>query len=449
MRADCAVSVELPGLFVGDELRREQAFDAMRLHRPLFTAREGLAQVGEVGERRHRVDPRLLQLIARRAEVELTFEVMQAGLQERLTVQRAPQTDRTEAVSGRQRLVREVLRQLFGRHVHIGEDDDPGDGMLDHLRAPARLASGVEPLAALETEVFEKRDQRREARAARTVRVMIVIGPAQPQRILPRFLNPSRPVASQPVLALGDEEQLARAVSTQIEDRRIDELPGVSEPVGIVIEIAAAQAQALQMAGDLRQRDNFIRVRFKRERRMSLDDPQLDIVLVGDAGPTQRGERLTFDLDPRQAVCGEEIDDRLHLDCQLPRRPRVAAHAREQPERMLPHFADRARFQGHRLVVCGVAVTVRTDGKHTRSALGKRQRGWAKGSHISDMAQFGEGWITSGQTKVIEPVEQPRSRFVEHPFRQARRERIASQTVVEQRLNELRRLGLRRPSMSR
>ena len=165
---------------------------------------------------------------------------MQSRLQERFAVQTAPQTDGAELVTRRERLVREVLREFFRGHVHVGENDDASDGMLDDLGTPTGVESRIEPLATDEAESFQERDQWREARAARTIRVVIVIGPAEAESVLPSLLYSSRLVATEPVVALGGEEQLARAISPQVGDRGVHELRGVSEPGGIVIEDSRA-----------------------------------------------------------------------------------------------------------------------------------------------------------------------------------------------------------------
>ena len=52
-------------------------------------------------------------------------------------------------------VVGEVAQQFVRRQVHVGEDHDAGLRLLQHLRAPARLVAGVEPLAAVEAELLQ------------------------------------------------------------------------------------------------------------------------------------------------------------------------------------------------------------------------------------------------------------------------------------------------------
>ena len=48
---------------------------------------------------------------------------------------------------------------FFGRKIDVGKDHDAALRLLQHLRAPARFAAGVEPLAAVEAHLLERGDQ--------------------------------------------------------------------------------------------------------------------------------------------------------------------------------------------------------------------------------------------------------------------------------------------------
>ena len=85
--------------------------------------------------------------------------MMHAGLQHRFPMERNPESDRSRPGQIRQDVVREVVGRLLGREVEIGEDDDPGDRMLEDLGAPAGVGPGVEPLAQHEPQPREDRDQ--------------------------------------------------------------------------------------------------------------------------------------------------------------------------------------------------------------------------------------------------------------------------------------------------
>ena len=125
--------------------------------------RERLLEEREIGERGHRFDARLGELRAGRVEIELAFQVVHAGFQKRLAVQLAPQADRAELLALRQRLVGKVAGHFFGRQVDVGKDHDAAIGLLEHLRTPTRLATGVKPLAADEAHLFERGDEWRKA----------------------------------------------------------------------------------------------------------------------------------------------------------------------------------------------------------------------------------------------------------------------------------------------
>ena len=163
-------------------------------------------------------------------------------------MQRAPEADGAELLPRRQPFVRKIAHQFIGRHVHIGEDDDLGDRLLDDLRAPARLQAGVKPLAAGEAQLLEDRDHRREMLARGAISVMIVIGPADPQAVLPRLLHAGRRVAALPVFALGGKENIARAIDAQIGDRLINQRTRRGESIRFRVRHRAGVGEAPQNA---------------------------------------------------------------------------------------------------------------------------------------------------------------------------------------------------------
>ncbi len=106
----------------------------------------------------------------------------------------------------------EVLGRLFGGQVEVGEDDDPGDRMLEDLSSPAGVGPGVEPLAQLEAQPREHADHAGKEPPRAAERVMVVVGPAQAEAILAGLLHPGGRVARLPVVALDLEDQVARQV---------------------------------------------------------------------------------------------------------------------------------------------------------------------------------------------------------------------------------------------
>ena len=65
----------------------------------------------------------------------------------------------------------------------------------------------------------------------------------------------------------------------------------MSEALGIGVILATPQPQGLAVVSEFFQRDAGIRRRFKVARPVSLDGPQLDGVILGDARPPQRRQR--------------------------------------------------------------------------------------------------------------------------------------------------------------
>ena len=90
-----APSAEEPGVLgVVDPAAREAAGRPAVGDGPALAGGEGLAEEGEVGEGLHDLDPGLgLEAVAEGVEVELGFEVVHPGLEDRLAVQADPEAD--------------------------------------------------------------------------------------------------------------------------------------------------------------------------------------------------------------------------------------------------------------------------------------------------------------------------------------------------------------------
>ena len=97
-------------------------------HRPPLPLGEGLPQVREVGERPHRRLARARPATRRAVEGELALQVVHAGTQHRLAVQRAPHAHRAVPAGLGQRVVREVQVDLGVGQVHVGEDHPAAPG---------------------------------------------------------------------------------------------------------------------------------------------------------------------------------------------------------------------------------------------------------------------------------------------------------------------------------
>src|SRR5436190_15368542 len=110
--------------------------------------------MGEIGEGFHGANTGLaLKLRAQGFEIELSFEVMHAGLKKRFAVQAAPQADGAEGLPLGQWIVREIDEQFIGREIDVVEGDDVRDGLFENLRAPAGFAACVEALTQDEAEL--------------------------------------------------------------------------------------------------------------------------------------------------------------------------------------------------------------------------------------------------------------------------------------------------------
>ncbi len=170
--ADRAVGEEAGVLVGSDPAEGETAVGASRIDRPSLAGREGLTQEREIGERLHRLDPRLaLETLAEALEIELGFEVVHPRLEDRFSVQADPEADRIGPRQVGERLVREVVSGLVGSEVEVGEDHDARRRVFKDLRTPSGVFTGVEPLAKRETEPFEEADQTRGKDVARSGRL--------------------------------------------------------------------------------------------------------------------------------------------------------------------------------------------------------------------------------------------------------------------------------------
>ena len=179
----------------------------------------------------------------RAVEVELGFQVMHAGFEDRLAVECDPEADRPGPGQVGQGLVGEVLGGFLGGEVEVGEDDDARDRMLQDLGTPARVCAGVEPLAELEAQPREHAHDAREEPSRAAEGMMVVVGPAQPEPVLPGLLDARGGVARLPVLALGLEDQMAGQVgrARQLDDPLQGRLRSRSNPFGVVVEPTPAR----------------------------------------------------------------------------------------------------------------------------------------------------------------------------------------------------------------
>jgi hypothetical protein len=166
--------------------------------------------VGKVREAAHHADALLAELASDGVDIELTFEVVHAGREERLAVKLAPETDGADARARHEPFVREVPGDLFGAQIDIGEDHRQSLRMFEHLRAPTGVASGVETLATTHPERLEHADERAKPNPTRAVGVVIAVEPTEPERVLTRLLEARRAVLTLVEAPFRFEEHFAR-----------------------------------------------------------------------------------------------------------------------------------------------------------------------------------------------------------------------------------------------
>lgn len=215
---------------LGDQSVDEEWFNPLFRDRPHLALCERLSKIRQIGEGLHRGNPDVLQLTARGVEIELAFQVMHTGLEERLSMQPAPEPDRAEFVTRRQWLVCKVSKHFVRSQVDIGKDDDAAIRLFEHLGSPAGGLSRVESFAADEAQLLQDRHERCECFAAGSVRVMVMIGPAKAEAILPRFLNAGGTVSRLPVLAFALKEQVAGAATPRSSTARAINRLACSKP---------------------------------------------------------------------------------------------------------------------------------------------------------------------------------------------------------------------------
>ena len=104
--------------------------------------------------------------------------MVHSGLKKSFSMKLTPQPNGAQLWIFSKRIVRKIARQLLGRQINIGENDDPGTGLLQYLSAPTGFFARVESFAAVKAQQLEHFDQRFKTGSATSISVMIMIGPA-------------------------------------------------------------------------------------------------------------------------------------------------------------------------------------------------------------------------------------------------------------------------------
>ena len=141
-------------------------------------------------------------------------------------------------LADRHGLMGKIAGDFFGRQIDVGKNHDSGGRLFEHLGPPAGIAAAVETFAALEAKLLEDVDQPGEIAAAGAIGMMVVIGPADAQPVLPRSFAPGRPDCGRcQYCAFGGKEQVARPVDAQVVNCSADQLLGLGESMLGMLEM--------------------------------------------------------------------------------------------------------------------------------------------------------------------------------------------------------------------
>src|ERR1044071_6825266 len=171
--------------------------------------------------------------------------MMHACFQHAFTMQTDPQDHRTKAWGRGKFDRREIELSFIGQQINVSKNDNACHRLFANLRAPTGLGSSVITLPLLKTKLAQKRYHIYEMLAGTTKCVVIVIAPAQAQKILPTFLDLSRAVAGLPVFALFSEEQFASQIAADEAKNLFEHLICDPERLSIIIEYPRARAPKL------------------------------------------------------------------------------------------------------------------------------------------------------------------------------------------------------------
>src|SRR5436305_337069 len=80
-------------------------------------------------------------------KIEPRLQVVHAGLEKTVAVQRTPEPNGPQPRGRRKSLRGEVDRRFLRHEIHVGKHDDPRVRLLENLRAPPGLRSGIVALA--------------------------------------------------------------------------------------------------------------------------------------------------------------------------------------------------------------------------------------------------------------------------------------------------------------
>ena len=182
---------ELFGLVGGDSSGGKQSIDPLGPHRPDFAFGERLPQIRKIRERLHHLHVlRCFKLLLERFEIELAFQMMHAGFEECFAVQGAPEAD------GAERIAAVPGPRAKNRPYSSSGDRSTSAKMMmpavgcSRTCAPQPAVSRHRIVRGNGSRASRKSRSSREMLARRAIGVVIVIGPADPELILPQLSAP-------------------------------------------------------------------------------------------------------------------------------------------------------------------------------------------------------------------------------------------------------------------
>src|SRR5436190_884652 len=159
--------------------------------------------------------------------------------------------------------------------------------------------------------------------------MVVVVGPPQPDLVLPRLLHLCRAIPPLPEVPLRGKEQVTRPIAPQVMDRPVHKLVQNRKALPVVTELARPAAEKLKVL-DSKKSPERIRLRdFKTNMPMPLNHPEFLLPLLEGTGGTERRKRLAADRLTRNLPRRKKVGHRFRLDANAGHRIFIQDHRRE------------------------------------------------------------------------------------------------------------------------
>ena len=178
---------------------------------------------------------------------------------------------------------------------------------------------------------------------AYAVGVVIVVGPAEAESVLPGLLGACRTISGRPVFAFRREKQVGRPAGAEIRNGGADQLLGMVKACRIGLEEALASPKLLGVPGRRAELIVGYVGNLPALMPMSLDGPQFHITLQGNPRLAKRRVRHALHLRrPVNAASSQEVHHGIHFDGHSPWLVVAELDWREQSARMFPNHRPAA-----------------------------------------------------------------------------------------------------------